>query len=817
MVADGIRYIDIWSIFYDFFLAQDVQDILLSQCRLLVNASSDIASWKKTKYANYLRFCTENTLLEIRRFWMLYIENITLEDEEKDSLKRAFVSGMKAVQEKYTKAVPAGTMRSAAPLAHTLPKSFNSHQYFWSTGITTPDTTLGISPPHLNPTFAHCQAGRKFHVHYATDPLQCFHLAPALTVVKGGKSSSPSTINPKSLYASAIDQFSSWCSSFKKKITTPNVIIRFFVGEALSFGRALLICQESKITHTGVYAQPWGGSQINFDVEDYTTTLPSARTAPLTFNVINTSNVADHTGLLNLLVVTRPLLQRKPSSAIHTDTLLRPGDYQNPGSILASYALVDIPTLSILLDIAPSQCLSHFTSCSNAHEILAALFTTRQCMQPTAWKICSIFGPQAAIQPEAMAPTARLVCDPSKFARFILSVYMQMFAEDKMPSTESLLNHMDLSSGTIIVSPLHYLRSSLALFLRWLKRRVDVNWAKTMEIFFELLLSDYTLMAGFNHCQDLLCHLHLYDVGYLPDIFRPQFLLELGGSRVRFQGWRDIPVIVCVVLKIPRSHLKSLENIDENDIGTPTLQCESVALGTQGQNFHSSIQPIFGDIEVSCVDNEHQISVKEDRAAFGSSSPLIVSFYMPTWIILKNKPNQLQIGLHIRNHASNSDTLAATLGPTLCIYRTDLTNHTNVHIVRYRPDNVNELRYTKQVSILDKNPTPRRISLAFDSSGTKVNTLTIRDDITETTAAKSLSEGAVVGIKAVSDRKLLVTFGNHIRHFEYPFPIQGDRVMTRIARKSRYVEVSANLERARNPKILTNKFNPPLDRSAHSA
>jgi hypothetical protein len=55
------------------------------------------------------------------------------------------------------------------------------------------------------------------------------------------------------------------------------------------------------------------------DGEDYGT----AGKAPLLFNVIDTSNLTDYVGAINLLVATAPLLQRSPSATLYTESLVK--------------------------------------------------------------------------------------------------------------------------------------------------------------------------------------------------------------------------------------------------------------------------------------------------------------------------------------------------------------------------------------------------------------------------------------------------------------------------------------------------------------
>ncbi|KAF8914416.1 hypothetical protein CPB84DRAFT_1669124 [Gymnopilus junonius] len=783
MAADGISSSNMWCIFYHFFLDQTSYEVLLAQCRSLVQLSSDMAAWKRSKYGEYLRFCTEHTLAEVRRHWLSYIEIDDLTNAEKKALRVSFDSGMQKVRGMMT---TMGSIRSAGALAPSfVAAGINTHENFWSSGITPSGITHNVRTPHINPTFAFCQAGQIFNVHYGTDPLLCFHLAPALTSIKGAKSAPSPTM--RIFVELAMTQFSSWCSAFKKRISTntsANITIRFFVGESLSFCQALRSCRERGHIKTGIYTLPWGGTQIEFNSDDY---APSSQRAPLTFNVIDTSNLADHTGLLNLLVMTTPLLEKLPWSTLHTNTLLPSSRAGSPTSGLASKSLADIPTLSMLLGIAPYPHFSHFVTHSNKHEIIASPIISGQLLEPISWKIppCSIPGPMMY---SSDLNSKSLVCNADKLGHFLFSVYMKMFSEEDM-----LGNILNISLESVRkMNTVHYVRQSLAAFFRLVKERVVVDWAQAMSTFFDLLESDQKLMMGPNNYQDLICHLYLRNL-FTPMTMEPGFIEDLRGSypgHPCFEGWEDVPSVVCIMLKVPRTALQCLEDIDADEILTPILQCESRT--PQGHNVHSSIQPIFGDFSTSYLGH---VGITEDQRAWRGNSSLIVTFYMPTWIILSNKPQTVIIGLNMRSTPSAATLfLHKLLGPNLNIYSTNLADEEHIRVVRHRPDNLEDLDCLQKLSTVAKSydqssPKTESVVLNFDDPGTKVATLTIHHDIMHPGAVKALSEGANVAMKPQNDTSVMVSFHSFSEQFKYPVPIWSSRAKCRVARKSSYIEV----------------------------
>ena len=92
------------------------------------------------------------------------------------------------------------------------------------------------------------------------------------------------------------------------------IAIWIFCGEALRFCQALAEYRTTGSVAGDHTVSPWDATPLVFDAPDY---VPGNTSAPLTFNVIETSNLLDHVGLLNLLIATAPSFPKpiqRPSS-----------------------------------------------------------------------------------------------------------------------------------------------------------------------------------------------------------------------------------------------------------------------------------------------------------------------------------------------------------------------------------------------------------------------------------------------------------------------------------------------------------------------
>ncbi|KAF8448653.1 hypothetical protein L210DRAFT_3470651 [Boletus edulis BED1] len=311
----------IWNIFYHFLLDQESLSLLVEKCRKLVTLAKDLDSWNAGPYARFLTLCDKRTLAELRRFWNLYVEAANYTPDRRKLFKKNFWDGMKEVNDRNGDDFVVTSSRSAGPLLPLAVKAVGEQfRKFWSTGVTDDGLHSTEQATFVNPTFAFSLAGEKFAVHYGVDPVAGFHLAEVFATSHG---ETPSVLVQK-LVRAARNQFSQWCTSVTKLLrATPTIssesklVVRMFVGDALRLCQAFGHLNSCGATATPILSSPWKTSRIEFQEGHYGegTSTP----APTTFNVIDTSNISDHVGVLNLLMVTVPILSNSPSATLYTE------------------------------------------------------------------------------------------------------------------------------------------------------------------------------------------------------------------------------------------------------------------------------------------------------------------------------------------------------------------------------------------------------------------------------------------------------------------------------------------------------------------
>ncbi|KAI0053737.1 hypothetical protein FA95DRAFT_1481088 [Auriscalpium vulgare] len=780
LILDGKAHSQMWNIFYDFFLKKSDVALVAAQSRQLADLAKDIETWNGSKYGPFLRVCTLHTLAELRRHWLLYADFKDLPVAKKTKIKESFSSGMNDVANKYPHIL--SSLRSAGPLlpnALSLIKPGDAHHaHLWRKGVNSMDPQDWKDATELNPLFVYSASGDAFSVHYGTDPLTTLPLAPAFAELKGMADKQGKPVTARSTVQFAQGVFEDWCAAFKAATARPSkFVIRFFSGDALSFCRAIHFYASTSSTSSGVFTSTWTDTRLDLDSGDYGG--DAACRAPVAFDVIDTSNLVDHLGLLNVIVVTIPLLIRKPSSVIFTEALLAMGPNAAKGFMDA--ALGDLTVMSVLLDLTPTTFISKFTTNSNIHEL--ALRTAvgpeaAQYHERTSWKILSLSDPHCL----AATGGSRLsiILEPIQLATFLFGVYQKMFADENMMAAMAMSTEQKLKAFGLI----HYVRSSFALLLRLLKDRTQTDWSAVMDGLYDLLDSDRSLVFGSNYAQDLNVQLHILGVFSL-EIFQSSFIRSVES---RFRTWKTIPTVLCITLVVPRSALKKLKSLDSEKIGTPVLQCE--VRNANFLSYYPSIHAVFGNLKATGEDDELRLSLVEDPDGWEGRAPLAVSFWVPTWLLANNPNESIRVNLAARQTVSSIRSLRSALGSDLLIHGAALTNKESVFLSRERPNYPGELEKIAAISHVQAETTnAARVSVTLNPSSKEISTFSAKLEVVDEQEREVLSGGAAVSYGQVSTCGINIIFGSFHHTVFFPFPVDVTNIKLRIARKSHYIEI----------------------------
>lgn len=570
----------IWNIYYHLFLDAQSLKLLQTQAKKLCGFAASLDGWHRGKYGRLLRFSDTTTLRRITEIWSSYSASDMTKDEKATHDQRFKVGIQKAVDAR-NKHFGSGLglvltgYRSAAPVSilalQDLPQLY---QHFWDHGATDNDPITLSRAKHSNPVFASLVTDT-FTLHYGTDPLLGFHLATAYASLAPDSLLYPkaSSDHLHKLVAAAQLQFQTWSASFRRK-ASQNWTIRFSVADALAFCHTL---QHLRETGSGESAQ-WYRMQYQLealvlDSSDYKT----GGKAPLSFHIIDTSNLNDHVGAINILVAAAPLLANNISATLYIESLVRVAEDHE--ELMDRILCGHFPTVSILLGLFPVEYWTNATPISTVDDGLIESMRTLMGNKDTTKgqvRIRIVCKRPISSLGQILQPPAKLRLEEQALANTLHRVYLGMFQNEDLKLLFSNVSLLALQTNS---NPQYY-RGSFASFLRLVKGRVMTDWDKMMEALLPLLENEPTILMGMNYVQEFYLYLHLLDVYTMPK-FLPSFNQNAyDADSLGLASWNAIPGIVCITLQVLRERLGVFTRLAPEVLGTPNIHCILQSTGT---------------------------------------------------------------------------------------------------------------------------------------------------------------------------------------------------------------------------------------------
>ncbi|OSX58701.1 hypothetical protein POSPLADRAFT_1153063 [Postia placenta MAD-698-R-SB12] len=758
----------IWNIFFHIYLDHDSHRLLVEQLKNLIARSSSIERWRASVYGSFIKISSRYTLMEVRRHWELYRDMHHLPSSRIVGIRKAFA-------EKMTRPtrvkVSLSSARSAAPLlleaAQTMSAQFN---HFWTTGVTHTNSADIAAATLINPTFVYSLAGEGCAVHYGTDPLIPFHFAPIF-----GNAHVSTECSIDGLVRAAKDEFTAWCSAYQAAISsTAPPVIRYFLGEAIAVCRALNGFLASGIILTDIPVAQWNTELIHLEETEYT-----GGCAPSTFHVIDTSNLVDHLGLLNVFVSTIPLLVAA-HGVLYTETLIAErliSDKPDPAKAFTESLYADGTLLGLLLNLHPVGYVSGFTSRCNTSEILlrrAAGGGRSQFYQPVTWKY-----PYYASSNTVDSGNTVPVFDPSQLPIFFYNMYQRMY-EREDGATFWKLNKKPPHDATADSNLLHYTRESFVLLLKLIQQRIatpDAIWMEVMDKFVTLLETNKSMMVDKNNLQELCCQLHRHG------LYTPSFMKNTPPIAGPFSQWSGIPLLVRIILVVPRDCIAAIEP-SLADIGTPILQCD--IWGKYYHNLFSSVHAAFGKLVIRRSPIDPQITIVRDSPIPDTSNPLVLSFIAPSSLLRVEPMRDVRVCVSLRSTAINAK-LISKLGLMLTVFSAPLLDTSAVHILPWNGQTTQSSfgPWTTRASIEDSH----HVAVTLDKSNHSILNLSRKVEVEGEKARCRFKNGDMPTISHTSPNAMRLSLGDFVREVVFPIPIVSTNNRLRLARKSSYIEV----------------------------
>ena len=813
----------IWNIYNDPYLDLDSLTLLRRQAKTLKNIANVVEEWHGGKYGKLVRFGDSGTFTNVQRVWEFY--SLLPSDghafQKQQQILRLRMRKAQEIQKKVVgqKTILTG-LRSAAPCSisgiEDIPRMY---QHYWETMTTALTTQTDMSKKQLNPMFGTLHDN--LILHYGTEPFLGFHLATAYaplsqnSPLKHQFAESPKLRN---VLSAALTQFRAWAEAFRA--TKTRITIRFVNADALAFCHVLQHLQTNGESETAYwYRDNWHYEPLILDSSDYTQ-QGTFKSGPLQFDIIDTSNLVDHLGCLNLLAATSPLLSPKATSTILTEMLvLRQGDIEEYGKGLLCG---DLAAISLLFKLCPIQYWTQATAISSFGEEIVKFLGKETEDKGSGQSRCIVTWKSACIETMhgdgsrkyVQGDTASFTFDAEGLAKLMFRVYIEMFQD------ENWGNILGKSLDSMLRKPYeHYSRAGMAALLRLIKNSKQVEWELFIEHFCNLLLSDNSLNMGAHYLQELFLHLHLMGL-YTIESYEPNLdglISNLGGSPLR--AWKNIPSVLCLTLVVPRMRMATFQDASLRD-GSPICHIMLQSSTDSRQNIFPDVQLGFGNVVTSGKEytDDFSIQVRGDNADWEGHAPLVVSVIVPTWAVLLDTDLSTEVLFALKSTPLSMAIYAKRFGFFLTIHKSILANK-DVFITRHRPNMSGHISIcsgrtgvtpvsgeTIKSKSTDKKlesqlgQTKTSFQVSVDQKSLTLALLTIRLDILSTEDQQLLKSGVKIIVKQPSPFTVGIEVGPRgFGPISLPVPIEMTNGKTRIARKSSYVEFIATIS---TPKLL---------------
>ena len=437
--------------------------------------------------------------------------------------------------------------------------------------------------------------------------------------------------------------------------------IQVFVGDPLAFCFALeQFRTKSHSNILGCYVQAESGTALVLNGPCYDPVSPKYQ-APLAFNVIDTNDLIDSDGLLNVLVAVIPILEETPASVVYTDTTYSP---KTESSLLSDLLAADVRVMSTLLGVAP---LAYLTGCATRgyqQDVPSPVTSSTRFYNRIAWKFSSGGDEAGKLQ-------SKLQCDPEELAELLSCLYYKMFP-DESPAHNT---HGPERTDTRL-APRLYTKRGFAAFLAFLKSRVCADWKKVCHS----LVSRIQLSPmGEYGIQEVWIELYLMGVF---DRLVPRSQPE----DTKYNALRTDSQFTCIVVSIPHSEWRTFHNqhLVLLEKSHSPLHVAALLLLDVGSHQHSkfaSTVSIFGTLKIQS--EGHNGVLEPDQQGWEGSSDLHVFALVPTEMLNSITPEKLMVTVRfIVGHLSPSSDLVVT--KDFDVFKGPLLAN-NVHLLKSYP------------------------------------------------------------------------------------------------------------------------------------
>lgn len=784
----------IWDIYYHVMLHEEPSSLLRDQASKLLDTAATVGEWNKGKYGATVRFCDSYTFSQASKFWKAYAlrpSDGQAYQEQQEKLRHSLKKAREIQNDLVGDASVYSGLRSAAPRSDAALNDVDAaYETFWKTGSSRKNQRE--KPTVYNPMFSTIDP--RCVLHYGTDPVIGYHLATQYIGLSAESSLKPDgnkTRNMGACFSAAFIQFLEFMKAVQN--SAAKLTLRFVITDALALCHTLQLAQVHKGSRSaGWYRGFRSWEPLVLDTDDYSSDNTKTA-APLLFDAIDTSNLADHLGCLNLLTGASPLLKPKPTSTLSTELLVK--RQTNIDNHKTELLHGDIPTVALLLSIMPVELWTGTTAVSGFDERLVIQITgsseAGQSRFVLNWKSTAS---QNKTNQLCSALESPLTFEPKQLAKFLLQMSKGMFQNENpthwLSATENKLKRQAYN---------YYTRASFVAILGLLRRQGMFDWDSFINELYGLIMAN---MQDYNasYMAEMTTYLDLLGLRPMvgPELVKPP---DMSQTKCPLRHWKHMPSTLCVTMVVPRKHLGLFKNMPIQN-GSPIVQMVLRAFDLRAQTYYMNIQAAFGHLKTvgDKYSEDLALEVENDDAKWDGRAPLIVSATVPSSVALQKLDLSTEV-IFALNHSPHAiANFGSRLGLDLAISQSTLAGD-DVYITKNRPNMSTPISFSGITAASspapEPEPEPNNTRVQFHAQLTtdqsRLESIVAHVDIAPGEVQDTLRSGAEIQISQTSSFEVSISFtdGALIKQVKFPIPITTTGGKTRIARKSSYVEYIA--------------------------
>ncbi|KAF7958797.1 hypothetical protein EAE96_002330 [Botrytis aclada] len=745
----------IWNLFYHFQIPQEDLKLLQEQSEKLLSFSKSPETWADSPYS-CITFVSLQTLEGVRKIWEKYAVQRSAEEQKKyEAPRRQTLSEIR--QEYFYNGGACVTYSAGVHWFAGVNSCWDALKGYWKKGVVAGNEddvkTLGSGGKGvLNPTFMVSAMSEDFIVPYTSDPLSAYHVPQVFDNPVSGKQCM------EALATSAKRDFAEWCKAFAQYAAAGSVLINAYMGDAVTFAYELASRGESRATSvvTRLYADSWSAKPMLLDG-------PGASLLPLSFQVIDTSNIVDYYGHLNILPATVPLLSRTFSSVLYTESL-RISSLDLKENLKAAL-LMDVNLASLLFGLTPSGQIMGYTTHNNYSEDMTQQKSSHRYQTRLPWRFPSFGDHHCCSTP---SQRIKIEVDADELSQLCFDIYMKMF------SIENLNNRLKPGVRPLRSQMMNaYSRLSFVNILHLMKQNITTDWMSFCTSLKEKIAADTVSHIGAKTVLEIFTHIDISN--FVP------------GTR----GY-DPAYYSFVTMVVPRSDLEIFHQPDCSP--HPGLHASIFRLNTGEEHLFFSLDGFFGTLKPQ-TDPELCGEFIEDPQGWAGDSDLIISFPVPAHIVERKR---CHIGLCVTIDLNGSGYMEY-LGPGMVVCEVSGKNKKRVTVSKV-PLGIPKSRLqpapeiaSEQPSVEQSDNSESRITIAATKLNDSVALQATYRFVDGTEETKALQKAALVTLSDITPCSILLNIGEFSHRLRFPYPIDGTKATTKIARKSLWIQVNVPL------------------------